>query len=74
MAYKYFLYSAQQQEFLTHVEKSMGHTFRVGTVYTKGSRKSFTELSDSPNSQYSDAKIVAQGEESTFKYTLPKGG
>lgn len=73
MAYKYFIYSSQQAEFLATVEKTMGKTFKVGTVYTKGTRKSFTELSSSPNSKYSDAKIVAQGEESSFKFTLPQG-
>lgn len=73
MAYKYFLYSSQQQEFLTKVEKSMGKTFRVGTVFTKGTKKSFTELSSSPTSTYSDARIVAEGEETDFRYTLPKG-
>lgn len=73
MAYKYFLYSSQQADFLKLVEKNMGHTFKVGVVYTKGTRKSFTELSSTPNSQYSDAKIVAEGEESSFKYTLPQG-
>lgn len=73
MAYKYFLYSSQQADFLQLVEKNMGHTFKVGTVYAKGTRKSFTELSSSPKSQYSDAKIVAEGEESSFKFTLPRG-
>lgn len=73
MAYKYFIYSSQQADFLANVEKTMGKTFRVGTVYTKGTRKSFTELSSTPNSKYADAKIVAQGEENTFKFTLPQG-
>ena len=73
MAYKYFLYSSQQADFMTTVEKNMGRTFRIGTVYTKGSRKSSTELSSSPKSMYSDAKIVAEGEETTFRYTLPQG-
>ena len=73
MAYKYFLYSSQQAEFMATVERSMGRTFRVGTVFTKGTRKSFTELSSSPRSRYADARIVAEGEETTFKYILPQG-
>ena len=73
MAYKYFLYSSRQLEFRSNVERSMGRTFRVGTVFTKGTRKSFTELSDTPNSIYPDAKIVAEGEETSFRFTLPQG-
>lgn len=73
MAYKYFLYSSQQATFMTEVEKNMGRTYRVGTVYTKGTRKSFTEMSSSPTSIYSDVKVVAEGEETSMKYTLPQG-
>ena len=73
MAYKYFLYSSQQADFMATIEKSMGKSFRVGTVFTKGTRKSFTELSSSPSSRYADARIVAEGEETTFKYILPQG-
>lgn len=73
MAYKYFLYSSRQAEFRSNVERGMGRTFRVGTVFTKGTRKSFTELSDTPSSIYPDAKIVAEGEETSFRFTLPQG-
>lgn len=73
MAYKYFLYSSQQAEFMANVERGMGRTFRIGVVYTKGARKNFTELSSTSKSMYSDARIVAEGEESSFKYTLPQG-
>ena len=71
--YKYFIYSSQQLAFLAEVEKKMGKTFRVGTVYTKGSKRSFTEMSLSPHSRYADAKIVAEGEEREMKFILPKG-
>ena len=73
MAYKYFLYSSQQATFMANVERNMGRTYRVGTVYTKGTKKSFTEMSSSPTSIYSDAKIVAEGEETSMKFNLPKG-
>lgn len=73
MAYKYFHYSNQQLEFRKKIEAKMGLTFKLGVVFTKGKRRSFTELSSSPNSIYSDDKIVAEGEESSFNFTLPRG-
>lgn len=73
MAYKYFLYSSQQLAFQTGIEKSMGKTYRVGTVFAKGTKKSFTELSSNPTNRFSDTRIVAEGEESDFRYELPRG-
>lgn len=73
MAYKYFLYSSQQLAFQTGIEKSMGKTYRVGTVFTKGTKKSFTELSSNPTNRFSDTRIVAQGEETDFRYEMPRG-
>lgn len=73
MAYMYFKYSSQQEEFFKQVEASRGKRFRVGVVFTKGTKKSFTEMSSNPTSRFSDFKIVAQGEQSDFKYTLPGG-
>lgn len=71
MAYKYFLYSSQQEEFMRNTESKRGKQFKVGTVYTKGTRKSFTELSSKPTNRYSDVKLVCEGEESSFKFSLP---
>lgn len=71
MAYKYFHYSAEQLKFLTKIEAKMGRNFKPGVVFNKGKRCSFTELSSSKKSIYSDDKIVAEGEISTFTYTLP---
>ena len=73
MSYKYFLYSSQQMEFRKKMENKLGRTFKVGHVFVKGRRIPFTELSSSPKSQYSDAKVIAEGEETTFKYTPPTG-
>lgn len=73
MPYVYFKYSAQQEEFFKRVEESMGRRYKVGVVFTKGTKKSFTEMSSTPTSRYSDTKIVAQGEQSDFKYTIPGG-
>lgn len=73
MAYKYFLYSSEQEKFMRKIQEQMGKTFNIGTVYYKGSRKSFTEMSSSPNNRYSDMKIVAEGDDTKMKYTLPTG-
>ena len=73
MATKYFIYSAEQLKFRRQIEEKMGKKFYVGQVIVNGARKPFTELSASPKSRFSDAKIVAEGEASTFRYTLPEG-
>lgn len=73
MAYKYFLYSSQQQEFQMKIEQGLGKRYQPGVVFTKGTKKNFTELSLTGRSTFSDAKVVAQGEESNFRYTLPRG-
>lgn len=73
MAVKYFLYSETQLKMRKEVEARMGKKFIVGQVIINGIRKPFTELSSTSSSRYSDAKIVAQGEVSLMKYTLPEG-
>lgn len=71
MPYVYFHYSDEQLKFLRKIESKMGGNFKVGVVFNKGKRCSFTELSSSRQSIYSDDKIVAEGELSTFSYTRP---
>lgn len=73
MPYVYFKYSSEQERFFKEVEANRGKTFRVGVVFSKGTKKSFTEMSTSSTSRFADMKIVAQGEQSSFKYTLPGG-
>ena len=73
MAIKYFIYSSEQLNFRKGIELKMGKNFRVGHVIVNGVRKPFTELSSSPNSRFPDAKIVAEGDPTLFKYTLPEG-
>lgn len=70
---KYFIYSTEQFKFRQNMELKMGKRFRVGEVVVNGVRKPFTELSSSPKSRYSDAKIVAEGNPLTMKYKLPEG-
>lgn len=73
MAYKYFLYSKDHlDEQLTILEKR-SKVFIPGTVVVNGVRKQFTQLSSSPTMpRFIDTKIVAEGEESSFKYDKPR--
>ena len=71
--YRYFIYSSAQMAFQEKMETKQGKTYRVGTVIYRGKKRSFTELSRTGTSTYSDAQIVAQGDINSMKYTLPKG-
>ena len=73
MATRYFIYSSEQLKFRKSVEEKMGKKFRVGHVIVNGVKKPFTELSATPTSRYADFKIVASGEISKMKYTMPEG-
>lgn len=73
MANKYFFYSSEQLKFRRQMEEKMGKKFIVGQVIVSGVRKPFTEMSSSPSSRYPDAKLVAEGDPSTMRYTLPGG-
>ena len=70
---KYFLYSAEQYKLRKDIEAKMGKKFMVGHVIVNGIKKPFTELSSKPTSRYSDVKIVAEGDPTTMRYTLPEG-
>jgi len=73
MAYKYFLYSQDQIKEKDNVLKSSGKVFVPGTVVVNGVKRQFTQLSNDPTMpRFIDTKIIAQGEMSSFTYTLPK--
>lgn len=71
--YRYFIYSSDQMKFQKKMEEKVSKTYQVGTVIVNGKKRSFTELSKTGVSTYSDAVIVAEGSLKKFKYTLPKG-
>lgn len=75
MAIKYFIYSAEQLKLRKEIEFKMGRKFMVGHVIVNGVRKPFTELSSMPatSSRYADAILVASGDPSTMRYTMPGG-
>ena len=50
----------------------MGHAYKPGLIFVNGKRMMFTEISKTSTlTRYSDAKVVAYGEPSSFKYQLP---
>ena len=67
--YKYFIYSSSQLKERTDIEKKIGRKFIPGTVVVGSTKQQFTELSDTGNSRYSDAKIVAEGDIDKMNYT-----
>lgn len=68
---KYFIYSVEQEDMFKKINTRMGKTFLVGHVIVNGTKVPFTELSSKPESRYSDAKIVAQGDINNMNFTLP---
>lgn len=72
-ATKYFIYSSEQLKFRKSIEEKLGKRFNVGHVIVDGVKKPFTELSSTSASRFSDAKIVAQGDPTLMRYTLPTG-
>ena len=68
MAYKYFIFSATQLRERSEIEKRIGKTFKPGEVVVGARKQQFTEVNSTGNSRYSDAKIVAEGEEKNIKY------
>ena len=71
-AYKYFLYSAQQHKERRTVEKNIGKTFIAGKVLVKGQWQDYTEISSNPKNQYSDCKVIAEGDLTDIKYRKSK--
>ena len=67
--YKYFIYSKEQHKTRTAVEKTIGKTFTPGTVMVRGERKKYTEVNTTGKSKFSDAKIIAEGEDSRMTFT-----
>ena len=73
MAYKYFLYSKDHLDEQTSILEKRSKVFIPGVVVVNGARKQFTQISSSPTMErFIDTKIVAEGEESTFKYEKPR--
>lgn len=68
---KYFFYSYNQLTMRKQVELKMGKKFKVGHVVVNGVRKPFTEMTSSPKSRFTDAKLVTFGDPTIMIYTEP---
>lgn len=71
MAYKYFLFSKQQQDFRTKMDAKVGKKFKLGYVIVNGRRQFITEINSTGKNTFTDTKIVAEGEENNFEYQKP---
>lgn len=68
----YFIFSSEQMQFQKNMAEKMGKTYTVGRVIVGGVRKNFTTMSRTNTTGYSDEEIVASGEVTKMKYTMPK--
>lgn len=66
--FRYFLYSREQYKTRVEIEKKIGKRFKPGKVLINGKWELFTEISATPNNQFSDSKIVAKGYLEDMKY------
>ena len=68
--YKYFLYSYEYLKSRNEIEEKVGKIFVCGTVVVNGNMKEYNIISNEPTiSRYPDARIIAQGNIETMKYT-----
>lgn len=66
--YRYFLYSKEQHDMRTEVDRKLNKNFMPGKVLNKGRWIPYTEISTSPKNSYADCKIVAEGYLEDMKY------
>lgn len=69
---KFFMYSKEQQDKRSAIEKKIGRKYIPGTIMIDGTPKKFTEVSNSFNSRFKDVILVYQGDPSNVNYTMPK--
>lgn len=67
----YFVYSSEQKKKNEKILEKMSKTYELGYVLINGIYKPYTQISKSPQSNYSDAILVASGEEYKMKYKKP---
>lgn len=70
--YWYFLYSHEYLKERNSVEEKIGRIFECGTVIVDGTMKEYNILSIKPETdRYPDARLIAEGDIETMKYTDP---
>lgn len=68
MSKVYFIYSKQQLNMRRQLAEKIGGTFIPGTVTVQGTNKIYTEILSELPSRFSDSKVIAIGELSSFNY------
>ena len=69
---KYFIYSKEHKTSNQLIAQEINKVYTPGKVLVSGSYKPFTEIIDTPESRFSDAKIVVYVDElSLINYTDP---
>ena len=63
--------NSDQELIRSKLDQSFSKLSDILCIYSKEELLSFTQISSTPTSQYSDSKVVAEGEESTFRFTPP---
>lgn len=71
MADSYFLFSKQQLNIRQQTAAKSGRRFNSGSVVVQGVMRPYTEISDKPESMYSDFVVVAKADLDKVKYTEP---
>lgn len=72
-SYKYFLFSAEQLNQKNEILKKVGKAFEPGIVVVNGTRKKFTQISDTATmDKFIDTVVVAQGDVDKLTYTKPQ--
>lgn len=69
--YKYFLYSEEQIKEKNTILAKQNKIFVPGVVVVNGTRKNFSQLSDSNSMRYIDTKVVAEGDIKNITYQKP---
>ena len=68
MYYRYFIYSAEEEELRKKVH---GSNASFGTVIVRGIPKRYTSIVTDPNKSKADALVVIKGDIRKIKYTPP---
>lgn len=72
--FRYFMFSKEDYDKKTEIEKRAGNNYKFGTVMVNGFPKKFTMITRNPESytqRYGDAKVIISGDIRKIRYTEP---
>ena len=73
MAYVYFLFSEEQVQEKNQILAGMSKKFQPGVISIGNKKEKFSQISSSSTiPRFVDTKIVAEGEQDKFTYTMPQ--